>query len=319
MTEKYHGSDPMSDVISDDYRMLQMMGRFGIALGFGNQTVEETCRQAGVHLPTFLTVVNYLKDPAHAHIGEMVRQIDLAQLIVYLKNSHSYFVDFRLPGIRRKLIEALDYSKPSQISMLILKFYDEYMAEVIHHMNYENEHIHPYVTKLLQGKIPSQDFSSLVKQHSGNHAGIEKSIEELKSIVLKYFPGQQNANLMGEVLMDIFMTEEDLQTHCRMEDTLFAESVMALEEELRLNHITPEEEEEQEGAVSDTLSERECDIIRQVAKGLSNKEIADALFISVNTVMTHRRNISRKLRIHSSAGLAVYAIANGLVNLDELQ
>lgn len=137
--------------------------------------------------------------------------------------------------------------------------------------------------------------------------------------MLKYFPGQQNANLMGEVLMDIFMTEEDLQTHCRMEDTLFAESVMALEEELRLNHITPEEEEEQEGAVSDTLSERECDIIRQVAKGLSNKEIADALFISVNTVMTHRRNISRKLRIHSSAGLAVYAIANGLVNLDELQ
>lgn len=318
MTEKYHGTDPMSDVISDDYRMLQMMGRFGITLGFGNQTVEETCKQAGVHLQTFLTVVNYLKDPTHAHISEMARQIDLGQLIVYLKNSHSFFVEFRLPSIRRKLIEALDYSKPSQIALLILKFYDEYMAEVINHMNYENEYIHPYVTKLLKGKIPAQDFNSLVKQHSGNHAVIEKSIDELKSIVLKYFPGENNTHLMSEVLMDIFMTEEDLQTHCRMEDTLFTESVMALEETLRL-HCAAQEEDPNQQNLSDTLSEREREIIQQVAKGLSNKEIADVLFISVNTVMTHRRNISRKLQIHSSAGLAVYAIANGLINLNELQ
>ena len=56
----------------------------------------------------------------------------------------------------------------------------------------------------------------------------------------------------------------------------------------------------------------------QVAKGLSNKEIADALFISVNTVMTHRRNISRKLQIHSPAALTIYALVNGLVNLDEI-
>jgi regulator of cell morphogenesis and NO signaling len=66
------------------------------------------------------------------------------------------------------------------------------------------------------------------------------------------------------------------------------------------------------------LSEREKDIVVQVAKGLSNKEIADALFISVNTVMTHRRNISRKLQIHSPAALTIYALVNGLVNLDEI-
>ena len=57
----------------------------------------------------------------------------------------------------------------------------------------------------------------------------------------------------------------------------------------------------------------------QVVKGLSNKEIAEALFISVNTVMTHRRNIARKLQIRSAAGLTIYAIVNGLVNLDDVQ
>ena len=69
---------------------------------------------------------------------------------------------------------------------------------------------------------------------------------------------------------------------------------------------------------SNDLSDREKDIVVQVAKGLSNKEIADALFISVNTVMTHRRNISRKLQIHSPAALTIYALVNGLVNLDEI-
>ena len=47
---------------------------------------------------------------------------------------------------------------------------------------------------------------------------------------------------------------------------------------------------------------------------MSNKEIASHLFISVNTVITHRRNIARKLQIHSVAGLTIYAIANNLID-----
>ena len=52
----------MNDVISDDYRMLQMISRFGITLGFGDKTVAETCKAAGVDTATFLTVVNFLTD-----------------------------------------------------------------------------------------------------------------------------------------------------------------------------------------------------------------------------------------------------------------
>lgn len=323
MTEKYHELDPMSDVISDDYRMLQMLGRFGITLGFGNQTVGETCKAAGVDVTTFLTVVNYVKDAAHAHINEMVEQIDLPCLMRYLKNSHTYFVDFRLPNIRRKLLEAIDCSSSNQIAMLILKFYDEYAAEVARHMQYEDSHVHPFVENLLKGKVGSETFDTVVRQHEDNHASLEKSIAELKNIIIKYYPNDNAAQLMGEVLMDIFMTEEDLLTHCHMEDTLFAECVRRLEFKVRqAGGAESDGEEEDDGekntSSSNDLSEREKDIVVQVAKGLSNKEIADALFISVNTVMTHRRNISRKLQIHSPAALTIYALVNGLVNLDEI-
>jgi regulator of cell morphogenesis and NO signaling len=64
----------------------------------------------------------------------------------------------------------------------------------------------------------------------------------------------------------------------------------------------------------ESVSEREKDIIGCLVQGMSNKEIANHLFISVNTVITHRRNIARKLQIHSLAGLTIYAIANNLID-----
>ncbi len=66
------------------------------------------------------------------------------------------------------------------------------------------------------------------------------------------------------------------------------------------------------------LSEREREIVKAVAKGLSNKEIADILCISTNTVTTHRRNIATKLDIRNPAGLTIYAIVNGLIDISEV-
>ena len=321
MANGYHDTDPMSDVISDDYRILQIISRFGIKLGFGDQTVGATCRAAGVDVSTFLTVVNYVKDAAHARISEMVEQVDIPALIAYLKNSHSYFVDFRLPGIRRKLLEAIDLSSGNRLAMLILRFYDEYAQEVERHMTFENNHVHPYVETLLQGRLPQESFHSIEEQYDEQHANIEKSLSELKSIIVKYYPSDNSASLMGEVLMDIFMTDEDLHSHCHMEDTLFAECIRRLENDVRRQGGQPVEEpvETPQETAGEVLSEREKEIIVQVVRGLSNKEIAEALFISVNTVMTHRRNIARKLQIRSAAGLTIYAIVNGLVNLEDVE
>lgn len=63
------------------------------------------------------------------------------------------------------------------------------------------------------------------------------------------------------------------------------------------------------------LSVREKEVVAAVVEGLTNKQIADRLNLSANTVISHRRNIAAKLGIHSTAGLAVYAIVNKLVDL----
>jgi DNA-binding CsgD family transcriptional regulator len=66
------------------------------------------------------------------------------------------------------------------------------------------------------------------------------------------------------------------------------------------------------------LSDREKDILKCVARGMSNKEIADKLFLSIHTVTTHRRNITLKLQIYSPAGLTIYAIINKLVDIADI-
>ncbi len=84
-----------------------------------------------------------------------------------------------------------------------------------------------------------------------------------------------------------------------------------------LENMRDKQEDDLSG--NETLSLREKEILVLVVKGLTNKEIAQELFLSTHTIITHRRNIARKLEIHSTAGLTVYAIVNKLVELDDIK
>ena len=85
---------------------------------------------------------------------------------------------------------------------------------------------------------------------------------------------------------------------------------------LQLQKHSGNEDVEEE---SESLSYREKEIVVCVVKGMTNKEIASKLCLSIHTVITHRRNIVRKLQIHSPAGLTIYAIVNKLVELDDVK
>ncbi len=81
------------------------------------------------------------------------------------------------------------------------------------------------------------------------------------------------------------------------------------------NLVRREEEEDDQ----ESLSEREKEVVVCVVKGMTNKEIAEHLFLSIHTVNTHRKNISKKLQIHSASGLTIYAIVNKLVDINEIK
>jgi regulator of cell morphogenesis and NO signaling len=157
-----------------------------------------------------------------------------------------------------------------------------------------------------------------IKAYAAHHDSVATRLKELKDIIVRYIP-QKNSDLMISVLYDIITCEQDLTSHCRVEDQIMVPLALRLEEVAAERAADVNDDDEPEQAVEvDQLSQREKEIIACVARGLSNKEIADTLCLSVHTVTTHRRNISAKLQIHSPAGLTIYAIINHLVNLDQI-
>lgn len=117
----------------------------------------------------------------------------------------------------------------------------------------------------------------------------------------------------NSIFVALFDTEDQIEHHflksnavsLRSDFTLFQNIIEDFRREGTTNTIDENE-----------LTLREKEILRQVAMGFSNKEIADSLFISIHTVITHRKNITGKLGIKSISGLTVYAIINRLIDPD---
>lgn len=223
-TSKYTEVDKMYDLIAADYSMLLVMHRFGIALGIGEKTIKEVCKQNNVHCPTFLTVVNFLLDDSLLQ-PDAGRNIAIAPLMKYLQRSHDYFLNFRLPQIRCQLQEALADDSPCDVSFVILRFFDEYAGEVNKHMSYEEKTVFPYVQHLLEGRKEARYNIGIFRKR---HDQIDSKLSELKNILIKYYPGAGN-NLLTDVLFNILSCEKDLASHCKMEDYLLTPAILELE------------------------------------------------------------------------------------------
>ncbi len=313
----YEADDKMISLIRDNYDLLQSLGSFGISLGFGDKTVQETCEDNNVDSYTFLAVVNFVMNG----YGEFETddKISVPTLLQYLEASHAYFLDFQLPYIRRELTESLNEN--DSLAHLILRFYDEYAREIRLHMKYEQKTLFPYVESLLEGH-PTNDYN--VETFSKHHGAADKKLRELKLLIIKYLPqdGLHN-NQLTATLHDIYENEVWLRQHAEVEDHIFVPAIRRLEQVVKQNDVTKNISDMVfKGGIgqnSEALSDREKDVIISLVQGMSNKEIADHLCISTNTVITHRRNIARKLQIHSPAGLTIYAIVNGLVDISAVK
>ena len=313
----YEADDKMISLIRDNYDLLQSLGSFGINLGFGDKTVRETCEDNNVDTYTFLAVVNYTINGYGEF--EADTQLSVPTLLQYLEACHAYFLEFQLPYIRRELSESLDEN--DSLGRLILRFYDEYAHEIKRHMQYEQKTLFPYVKSLIDGH-PANDYN--VETFSKHHGATDKKLRELKLLIIKYLPqdGLHN-NQLTATLHDIYENEVWLRQHAEVEDHIFVPAIHRLEQITKQNDVSRNISGMVFGSAQaqnpDALSDREKDVIISLVQGMSNKEIADHLCISINTVITHRRNIARKLQIHSPAGLTIYAIVNGLVDISTVK
>ena len=145
-------------------------------------------------------------------------------------------------------------------------------------------------------------------------------LTDLKSIIIKHISGNFNENMCYATIFTIDSFQRDLEKHNRIREKILkpmiadlSESgVEDLQELISVSHAI-------KATKAQALSQRELDVLRLVALGLLNKEVADKLNISLNTVLSHRKNITAKLGIKTVSGLIFYCMTNGYITADEIE
>lgn len=217
----------MSELIDADYHLLLLLNRLNISLGFGEKSVEAVCKENDFDTDCFLFLANYQSNKCITNIQEVFSKLPLAPFLRYLKNSHSYFLERRLPNIRRKL-ELVFPETDKALQTVVLDFFDNYTKEVLEHMRYEDDVVFPYVYSLIDKDANKQYSINIFEER---HNDIEGKINDLKQILLKYVPGTTDQMLMVNVLTELYMSEEELEAHTFIEDNLVIPRVKEIEKE----------------------------------------------------------------------------------------
>lgn len=277
----------MAELVEKDFHLLVLCSRLGIDRSFGEQTVEALCRAFGVDTDTFLLLCEVYSDPLFRPAAAQLSSCRVEDVLEYLHRSHDYYLDEALPRLIDGIKDLTQPCTPAQ-KQVIRSFLADFRRELEHHFASEEQSVIP------------------------NHALIHETLSDVKNLILKSLPGSCDPKKRLAILNAIYTLQYDIYRHTRIEDDVLVPLV-------RLNSFPQRTDCDMEKPEREILSEREKEILVSVAHGLLNKEIADRHNISINTVITHRKNITRKTGIKTVAGLTAYAILNNLIDINSIE
>lgn len=228
----------------------------------------------------------------------------LQEILDSLRKGHRYYMDVMVPGLASSLERMTAPCREHQRETF-WKFFSDYKEELLTHFSYEENVVFPYIEAMLNDRHSGQ-YS--IGEYEQNHSNVQEKLDDLKNLITMYLPRECRQEDANQVLNDLYALELDLGKHTFIEDDVLIPAARRLEEQVLASRTE-----------SDELSEREKEILVCVAKGMLNKEIADTCHISINTVITHRKNITRKTGIKTVAGLTVYALLNNLIDMNTIE
>lgn len=281
----------LSNIIEQNHQLIPVINRFGIKLGLKDKTIGEICISNNINVDFFLTIVNtFLNEDYFPERKLQKFGIDI--VIDYLKSTDIYIHQSQLYNFEKHLNAFIVMSDPNNkqlelIRRLFLRFKDE--------------------MKKISGQYAEEIMTPLALLH------------DLKLIFIKHISGDFNENMCHAVIFTIDSLDKDLIKYNRIREKILIPM---------LNELKESGIEDWQGLVTDnkekenslqTISQRELAVLRLVAQGCINKEIADKLNISLNTVLSHRKNITAKLGIKTVSGLIFYCISHGYISADEIE
>lgn len=282
----------LSQVLAKHHILIPIVNRFGIKLGVGDKTIETICEEQELDIDFILTILNVYLD--HTYLtDERLEQFDLEPIANYFNETIQNYLHSLVPNIEKHLhaFIALSDSKNKELKALQKVFY-QFKEELLVHLEQGLKHTGPYPHELLR---------------------------DIKSILIKHVSSNFNQNLCYAVIFSVGSLEDDLIIHNRLKNSILKPKlnglnsidIGSLQNSIASSNGKPPKKK--------LLTKRETEILKLIVRGNLNKQIADQLNISLNTVLTHRKNILSKTGIKTVSGLTLYCISHGLLSPDELK
>lgn len=282
----------LAKLIEDHSFLIPVINRFGVKLGLGDKDISEICEKHLLDEDFFLTILNtFLNEDFFPEKKLQNFEIDL--LAGYLQKTDAYCVKGHLPNIEKHLNAFIAMSDPEnkQLGMIRDLFF-----------KFKNE----FLERVEKGPI-EEDISYAL-------------LLDIKNILIKHISGNFNENLCYAVIFSIDSMQDDLLKHNRIREKILKPMIKGLEEagiEDWRSLLAPNKNVITD--VNQPISDRELDVLKLIALGYINKEIADRLSISLNTVLSHRKNITSKLGIKTVSGLTFYCLSHGYISPDSIE
>lgn len=217
----------LGELIDANYRLLSILSRLGVRLGFGKMSVEQMCRQRGLPTELFLMICRIYTFDDYMPSCDMFGREELRHIVDYLKTSHRYYSDYVIPRLSGEM-DAMIASCDRLHGKVLKRFFDDYCGEVANHFAYEENTVFPYVEELLKG-IRSSEYS--IGSFEDNHSDIDEKLSDMKSIIMKYLPENTLTEQRNDVLFEIYRFEEDLKCHTLIENRLLIPLAAKIERE----------------------------------------------------------------------------------------
>ncbi len=220
-------------VIEENPMLILAFERMGVKLGVEEKSIEEVARELKQNPEMMVTLLNMQQDK-HFETDYQFEIEDVALIVHYLKQSHNYFSLEIYPRIKQNIDELVDKNKKIGVKM-INNFFNEYCNEVDIHFEYENNIVFPYILSLStdseQNKSVELKYS--VEEYKEHHNNIEEKLEDLKHLLIKFLPYDNDSQVRRNILLDLFHLEDDLLIHSRIENELLIPLVEKIERKIK--------------------------------------------------------------------------------------
>lgn len=297
-----HSTMRMSEVVEEYPSLIPVINRFGIRLGLGENNALEICNKHDINIDFFITMINTFLNESYFP-EKKLHGFHLTQIVDYLTKTNLYYLHSQLPNIERHLRLFISASDPNNESLVLIgKLFDAFKNRLLKRIETDEKEWFPHIVNLCEKQIKNKTLTYHPTVLSDTEDTVEALLTDLKHIIIKHLSGDYNENLCYAVIFAINTLYADIKQHNRIRYRILIPIVAGMERDGNKN-----------------LSSREIEVLREIVKGETNKEAAEHLCISLNTVLTHRKNITSKLGIKTIPGLTFYAITNRIISGDEIE